>query len=159
MHRVVLEAVVRGQIEAAAEPPADLPIAAIGDEEPQVAVGRGGVWVARVDDQRQRNSLKPLSCELRAPSRRGGRQSNPDRVRKVDGGSLEHRSIAEHPRTGETAALPVEGQRLKLRRLVFLLESSAYLVLEVEKVFAYCIRVHIRLHWSKDTGRAATRQP
>ena len=112
-----------------------------------------------MDDERQRYCLKPLPRELGSARRGGLRHLRPDRVREVDRCSLQDRAIAEHARPRKPTPLPLEGQSLESRDLVFLFEGSADLVLEIEQVLAYGVSDGVRHGWTKDIARRLSQQP
>src|SRR5262245_18471266 len=104
--RVLLEAVIRGEIHAAAEPPGVL-----RGEKAHVEVNGWAVGVARMQDQRYPHRLPGLPGELRARGRCRGRELRSLDAREIDSAALEEPSILDHAREPAAAfgTLPFVG--------------------------------------------------
>src|SRR5262245_53401194 len=104
--RGVVEAVIRGEIHAAAEPPGVL-----RGEKAHVEVNGWAVGVARMQDQRYPHRLPGLPGELRARGRCRGRELRSLDAREIDPAALEEPSVLDHAREPAAAfgALPFVG--------------------------------------------------
>ena len=131
--RVLVVAVVRRQVEAAAEPPHRLVPLARREEHAHVHVARGGARVARMRDERDGDGFEAAPRELGPPRRRGRGQRLAHRVREVHGRPLEHLSPFQHARPRQATALALEPPLDEPRRPVLGLEPGGEPVLQPEQ--------------------------
>jgi hypothetical protein len=134
VHGVLFEAVVRREIETAAEPP-DRRIS-VRDEEAHVGVRRRRIRVARVNDQRDRRGFVAAPGELGPPLRRRRRQRLADRVRKVHRGLLDHRAALEHAGPRDAAGRRLEALLAEARAAILGFQRRADPILEILQVRA-----------------------
>jgi hypothetical protein len=92
---ILVEAIVRGEIKSAPEPPGRMGALGVGEEEAHVGVTGGDVGISGMDDQGHPQSLPRFAGELRAVSRGGGRELRPAYVRKRDPGFFKHRAVGQ----------------------------------------------------------------
>src|SRR5687767_1402407 len=102
--RVVLEAVVRREVYAAAEPPG-----VAGGEIAHVHVYRGAVRVARVQYERHACGLPRAAGKLRARGRRRRGQLAAPHAGQVDASALEDLPVLDDARSAATALGPLPG--------------------------------------------------
>ena len=104
--RVLLEAVVRREVHAAAKPP-DVR----GRKEPHVEVHRGAIGIERVQHQRDAHRLPGLPCKLGTRGGRRRRQLASFDMREVHPAALEDIPVLDHLRDAAAAfvALPFVG--------------------------------------------------
>ena len=95
VNRVFLEAVVRREVGAAAEPPDRIRALLAGDEHAHVHVHRRHVGVERMQHERHAHDLEATSRELRPSRARRGRQALAHHVRKIHAGALEQAALLE----------------------------------------------------------------
>ena len=95
---VVIKRVIRGEIDAATEPPGADALAVVRGEKADVGVAGRNVGVARVDDQRQTVRGVGAIREFGAFFCRRRRQFFASDVRDVDAALLEDGAILQHHR-------------------------------------------------------------
>ena len=95
---VVIKRVIRGEVDAATEPPGADALAVVCGEKADVGMAGRDVGVARVDDQRQAVRGVGAICEFGAFFRRRRRQLVASDVRDVDAPLLEDGAILQHHR-------------------------------------------------------------
>ena len=111
--RVLLEAVIGGEIESAAEPEDGLrPIMIhmvfrLGQEEPDIGVGGGDIGVLRVDHERHAQCPESSAGQLRSVGGGRRRQGAAEDLGEVDPGLLEDPTPGQDARTPAAAFGPL----------------------------------------------------
>src|SRR5688572_27685206 len=100
--RVVLEAVVRREVHAAAEPPDR--VFPLSGKKPDVEMDRGAIRIARMQDQRDAHGFEGAAGELRACGTGRWRQVAALHAREVHAAALEDLSVLDDA-GGPAAAL------------------------------------------------------
>ena len=131
---VVLEAVVRRQIEAAAEPPHRVLARLFGNEESHIGMGCGHIGVARMNHQRNAHRTKSATGQLGARRTGRWRQVRAVYIRKADTGALEHGAVREDAAYAAAAFLAVPGVRDEARLAVESLQFAADPVLQSAQI-------------------------
>ena len=96
VHRVLLEAVVRRQVHAAAEPPDGRDAFAGRGEQAHVHVHRRHIRIARMQHQRHAHHFEAAASQLRPSGARRRRKAIAADVREIDAGAFEHVAILEY---------------------------------------------------------------
>lgn len=94
---VLLEAIIRRQVEPAAKPPYGLSARQFGTDKPHIGMSGRHIGVARVDDQRHAHGPERPSGELRSMSGGRGRQARPEDIGEIDPSLLEYTAFSEDP--------------------------------------------------------------
>ncbi|CAI8955746.1 hypothetical protein EMIT0P100_70093 [Pseudomonas sp. IT-P100] len=137
VHAVFFVAVIRGQVEAATEPPDRLFTFFFSDEKAHVGVGSRHMRVVRVNHQRHAQGLEATPGQFR-PMGAGGRwETAAEDVGKVDAALFDDSTVLDHSRATATAGRAGPGVFDELRAAVFGFQGSANAVLQVEQVGFY----------------------
>src|SRR5882672_163938 len=140
--RVLLEAVVGGEVHAAAEPPHRIASRLGRDEKAHVHVHGRHEGVARVQHQRHAHCLEAAAREVRARRARGRGQLPAFHAREIHPAALEYASLLDDPAFAPSAfaTLPaIQTERPTVD--AFKLRNDA--VLESDEVVTYGDRVHL----------------
>ncbi len=106
VNSVFLEAVIRGEIIAAAEPPHRILAGFFRDEEAHVGMGGGHVGIAGMDDEGDAQGLEAAAGQFRTGGRgRAGQPAAMD-MGEVHARLLENPAFLQYTGTPATAAIP-----------------------------------------------------
>src|SRR5690606_6314550 len=104
VHAILVEAVVRGQIIAAAEPPLRFHSRFFGDEEPHIGMAGRCIGIARMNHQRYPERLPRSADQFGAVRGGGGWKLSAEDMRKADAGLFEYAAFSQHARAAATPA-------------------------------------------------------
>ena len=134
MNAVFLDAVIRGQVKASAEPPHRFFAFFLCDEEPYVGVRCRHVRVVRVHHQRHTEGFETSSCQLRSMGAGRGGKAGAEDVGKIDPALFEDVAVLDHAGSSATPRRPLPGVLDETGAAIFGFERGANAVLKIEQV-------------------------